>query len=177
MQHSKVTICFIPLAAEATPAQARPQAAARVNRPATITPKAVRANEPQEDDHSFVMIEQFGNDTPRAEKEEARRGDDERKAASSHSVEEALSDYIVINPQDYREMKEKARKEHEQKTKKGTVDDIDRMKEEWERQYEEERIKSGITEGGALQRQYRIDAQRQELKDSGKFFMRWLKAR
>lgn len=123
------------------------------------------------------MIDDCGNDTPRAEKVETRRGDDEKKAADGHSVEEALSDYIVISPQDYREMKEKARKAHEQKAKTGTVEDIDRMKEEWERKYEEERMKSGITEGGALQRMNRIEAKRQELKDSGEFFMHWLKAR
>ena len=165
--HSQVALFSIPLAAAApTPAQAKPQAAATVSRPTNISPKPARVSEPRGDCSSFDMIDQFGNVVPRAEKEEARREDDG----------ESLSDYIVINPQDYHEMKEKAKKEYEQKAKKGKAEDIDRMKEEWERQYEEEKIKSGITERGALQRKSEIEAKRQELKDSGEFFMRWLKA-
>ena len=166
--HNQVTLFSIPLAGAApTPAQAKPQAAARVSRPTNITPKPARVSEPRGDYGSFIMIDHFGNDAPRAESAEVRTEDGL----------ESLSDYIVVEPQNYREMKEKARKEHEQqKAKRGKAEDIDRMKEQWERQYEEERIKSIITERGALQRKNEIEAKRQELKDSGEFFMHWLKA-
>ena len=57
------------------------------------------------------MIDQIGNEAQRAEKKEARREDDE----------DSLSNYIVINPQVYHEMKEEARKEYEQKAKRGKL--------------------------------------------------------
>lgn len=104
--------------------------------------------------------------------EEMRRETDEKKAAEGHSVDMALKDYVVV---DY-ELKEKARKEYEtKKSKMAAVEDFEqRTKEEMEKRFVEEEMKSGAKEGG-VQRKNRIEAQKRKLKSDGEFFMTCLK--
>lgn len=167
-----MVLCSPPLAAGASAPQAAPQAVPRVNRPISITPNAVRANESLADEDSFVVIDKHGDVAMRAE-EETRRGTDEKAAAEGRSMDLALKDYVVVD--DYQELKEKAKLEHERKKlKMAAVEDIERRtKEEMEQRYEEE-LKSGVDEGG-VQRINRIEAQKRRLKADGEFFMKCLK--
>ena len=167
-----MTLCSPPLAAGTSAPQAAPQAVPRVNRPSSITPNALKANESLADEHSFVMIDKHGDVAIRAE-EETRRGTDEKTAAEGHSMDLSLKDYVVVD--DYQERKEKAKLEHERKKlKMAAVEDIERRtKEEMEQRYEEE-LKSGVDEGG-VQRINRIEAQKRRLKADGEFFMKCLK--